>query len=373
MTRLLFSILLLLILTYGLYSFLGEKNGPNKKVILQIPTITTNFPSKKSIDYEPKLPTVGQIFSTKHTSWTASLSAQRKRVIHSTGDVIPARSVNYQATIRNDYKWPFEKLADFVRDADLTFINLETPLLKNCPPTQEGMIFCGSDKHIQGLKLAGVNLVSLANNHAGNHGVEGVQDTRKLLEENGISVTGINGPKIIQVRGLRFAFLGYNDISAPQPGISNYDDQKMKQEIKDAKQNADVVIVTFHWGVEYRAQPDDRQIMLAHQAIDEGADLIIGNHPHWIQPIEIYRGKLITYAHGNFVFDQMWSEKTKLGVLGKYTFYDNQLIDVEYFPVYIKDFGQPELLEGQSKQQVLDDMRRESFIRMQTLLNNQFK
>ena len=81
-----------------------------------------------------------------------------------------------------------------------------------------------------------------------------------MLNKNGILVTGINGPIIKDIKGLKFAFLGYNDITALQPGISNVDEEKIKRGIQQAKKGADFVIVTYHWGVEYRDMPDDRQI-----------------------------------------------------------------------------------------------------------------
>lgn len=154
--------------------------------------------------------------------------------------------------------------------------------------------------------------------------------------------------------------MGYNDISKNQPGVSNVSEEKIKTEMVQAKKAADVVVVIFHWGVEYRDQPDERQKYLGHLAIDAGADLVIGNHPHWIQPVEIYQDKLITYAHGNLIFDQEWSQKTKEGVIGKYTFYDDKLIDVEYLPIYIENWGQPKFLEGESKDLILNKMKMES-------------
>ena len=159
---------------------------------------------------------------------------------------------------------------------------------------------------------------------------------------------------------MKFAFLGYNDIGYNQDGISWPDEEKIRLDIIEAKKIADVIIVTYHWGVEYRSQPDERQRYLGHFTIDSGADLVIGNHPHWIQPIEIYKGKLITYAHGNFVFDQEWSLKTKQGVVGKYIFYDSQLIDVEFMPLQIENYGQPNFLTGNEKQEILDEMKMES-------------
>lgn len=308
--------------------------------------------------FVPDTASLERIFSGDH-SWIATISAERVRTVIATGDIIPARSVNYQVLQHHNFKWPYLKTAYITRNADITFINLETPLIDNCPITQDGMVFCGNVGNIEGLVYAGVDVVSLANNHAGNYGEKGVLETVELLKLNGIDATGTAFSNLVikDIRGLKFAFLGFNDVSKNQTGIASVNEQNLKVTIGDAKKQADVVIVTFHWGTEYKDQPDDRQKYLGHLAIDSGADLIIGNHPHWIQPIEIYKGKLITYAHGNFVFDQMWSQKTKEGVVGKYFFYDDKLIDVEYFPVQIENFGQPSFVDAQKRQLILDEMK----------------
>lgn len=270
----------------------------------------------------------------KETVWT----------LIATGDVIPARSVNSQVLQRKDFTWPYLKTAGVLKSADITFINLESPLIDHCPITQEGMIFCGDSRNVEGLVYAGIDIVSLANNHAGNYGASGLQATKELLNSKGILVTGISGAQVMDVRGFKVAFLGYNDIGT-QLGVSNTDDEKIKSEISKAKTESNVVIVTFHWGTEYKDQPDERQRYLGHLAIDSGADLVIGNHPHQIQPTEDYKGKLIKYAHGNFVFDQEWSLKTKQGVVGKYTFNGNKLKNVEFLPIQIESYGQPHFLQ----------------------------
>jgi len=292
------------------------------------------------------------------------LSAKERITVIATGDVIPARSVNYQTIKNSSFVWPFEKTADVVKNADVTFINLETPLLKDCRTTQEGMVFCGDLRHIEGLQFAGVDIASLANNHAGNYGEKGVSKTEELLLQNGIKTVGTGNILYNTTKETRFAFLGYNDITSPQPGVEDADEEKIKKDIQEARNHADIIIVTYHWGVEYRDQPDDRQKYLGHMTIDAGADLVIGNHPHWIQPVEIYKNKLITYAHGNYIFDQMWSEETKLGVIGRYTFYNKQLVDVEFLPIRIIDYGQPYFLRGDEKQKVLDAMEKESKLLM---------
>lgn len=313
-------------------------------------------PSLQKPQFTPHTPTLEQIFRDDHT-WISTLSAERVRVLVATGDVILARSVNFQAAKRGRFKWSFEKTADILKKADITLINLESPLVENCPLTNEGMRFCGDPAHLEGLRFAGVDVVNLANNHLGDYGVEGIESTINLLKKASILFTGTSGPVFKDVQGLRFAFLGYNDVGHPEKILAWAEKEKIISDISKVREKTDVVIVSFHWGIEYTNEPTKRQRELAHLAIDSGADLIIGNHPHSIQPVEIYKGKLITYAHGNFVFDQMWSEKTKRGVIGHYSFYDDKLIDVEFFPVLIEDYGQPYFLELTEKEKVLEAMK----------------
>lgn len=295
--------------------------------------------------------TVAGIFSSDHT-WVSSLPKEKTVTMIATGDVIPARSVNYKMATGHGFRWPFEKTADVLRSADLTVINLETPLLTNCPTTVEGMLFCGDARVAEGLTFSGIDVATLGNNHVGNHFLEGVMETKKILNDNGI-IPIAEGAGYKEVKGTRFAFLSYNDIGAAEPGVPWAEENKIKADIVEARKNADVVIVSYHWGTEYVTEPTDRQKSLAHFTIDNGADVVLGNHPHWIQPIELYKDKFIIYAHGNFVFDQEWSEETKLGVVGKYIFYDGKLVDIEYLPVRIVEYGQPYFLEGAERQQLL--------------------
>lgn len=348
------TLLLLLLVPLDLFFFHQKQSSIAKPIPAQIQSLSTSTNTRSQ--FEPTTPSIDQIFSWDHT-WTYTLPSDRIRVLVATGDVIPARVVNIQVTKFNNFKWPYEKTADILRSGDITFINLETPLIKDCPLVNDGFKFCGSDKNIEGLLFAGVDVASLANNHAGNYGPEAINYTVNLLSSNGILVTGLNGPIYRDVRGLKFAFLGYNDIGYREEGISWTEEVKIRSDIIEAKKNSDIIIVTYHWGEEYREQPDNRQRYLGHFTIDAGADLVIGNHPHWIQPVEIYKGKLITYAHGNFVFDQEWSLNTKQGVVGRYTFYDNQLIDVEFLPLQIENYGQPYFLIGDAKKEILESLK----------------
>lgn len=343
-----------------LYISLNQKQSLIAQPVIQSKILPGENISIKPV-FKAGTPSLNQIFSDNHT-WIATLSAKNIRTIIATGDIIPARSVNFQILQHKDFNWPYLKTYPLTQNADITFVNLESPQIKNCPLTNEGMVFCGDWHNVEGLKFAGIDIVSLANNHAGNYGQDRVKETIDHLKTVGIDATGniFSNLVIKDVRGIKFAFLGFNDISKDQPGISNVNEEKIKAEIARAKAQAEIVIVTFHWGIEYQDQPDARQKILGHLAIDCGADLVIGNHPHWIQPIEIYKGKLITYAHGNFVFDQEWSLKTKQGVVGKYTFYNNQLIDAEFTPVIIEDFGQPRPANTDEKTAILENMKTQS-------------
>ena len=266
------------------------------------------------------------------------------RTLLITGDVIPARGVNYYATSRKDFLWPFRPTAAYTKNADITFINLEAPLFAGCPVVAtETFTFCGDARFVSGLKFMGADVVNLANNHLSNYGAEGITATDKLLHQNGMQTSGLGPVGLITVRGLKFGFIGFNGVGV---GINK---TVLKASIARARQLADVVVVQFHWGKEYERLPKadpgvptpDDPVTIGHNAIDWGADIVIGNHPHWYQGIEVYHGKLITYAHGNFVFDQMWSEQTREGVIGTYTFYGTKLIAASWKAVRSYDYGQP--------------------------------
>ena len=227
------------------------------------------------------------------------------RTLLATGDVIPARMVNVEATRRGDFLWPFRPTAPLLRSADITWVNLETPLFAGCPLAETGFTFCGDARFVNGLTFAGVNVANLGNEHIHNYGAQGTDATIKLLQSHGIAYSGLGHTAFVDVRGFTFALLGFNDVE------ETLDRSEMKREIAAARARADVVVVQFHWGREYERQPlsapgvaEGDPVVLGHLAIDDGADIVIGNHQHWYEGVEVYKGHLITYAHGNFIFDQ---------------------------------------------------------------------
>src|SRR4030081_3008663 len=134
------------------------------------------------------------------------------RVITATGDVIPAREVNYQTVLHKDWVYPWRKVADDLKTSDLLFINLESPLIKNCPIIHGGFKFCGDERAIAGLDYAGVNVANLANNHLTNFGPAGTNETQILLAKHGIGMSGLGLYEIPDLRGVTFAFLGFNGV-----------------------------------------------------------------------------------------------------------------------------------------------------------------
>jgi len=294
-----------------------------------------------------------------HPTYHVPANSAEVRTLLVTGDVIPARGVNYYQTVRHDYLWPFRATAAYTKNADITYINLEAPLFAGCPVSPaESFTFCGDARTVNGLTYMGADVVNLANNHLSNYGAEGITATDQLLNAHGILTSGLGPVAVIDVRGIKFGFIGFNGVGRA------IDQTALKAGIARARQQADIVVVQFHWGKEYERQPmadrgvptPDDPVNIGHEAIDWGADIVIGNHPHWYQGVEVYKGKLITYAHGNFVFDQMWSEETREGVIGTYTFYGTQLVAASWKPVRSYDYGQPVFMNAQDSASTLQTM-----------------
>ncbi|HYE22163.1 MAG TPA: CapA family protein, partial [Verrucomicrobiae bacterium] len=142
---------------------------------------------------------------------------------------------------------------------------------------------------------------------------------------------------------LAYSYSAHNDGGRiPDPQVCDWSNEKqMTQDIASLDSKVDFLIVSTHMGTEYKRDPDPRNVELAHKAIDSGADMLIGHHPHWIQTIEEYNGKWIFYSLGNFVFDQMWSQDTKEGLTIFATFEDKTLKNIELRPVLIDDYCCP--------------------------------
>ena len=180
----------------------------------------------------------------------------------------------------------------------------------------------------------------------------------------GRNVTEARTPSILEAGGVTIAILAYDAIAGvyhagPEKiGSAPLSRGAVAADVRRAREaGADVVIVFPHWGVEYRATPSKSQRDIAHAAIDAGADMVVGNHAHWAAAVEVYEGKPIWYALGNFVFDQTWSEHTMEGVLLELTFSGGELVQVNMRPHLILDRAQPNFLDpAKSGKFVMDQM-----------------
>lgn len=261
------------------------------------------------------------------------------------GDVMLGRSVNTRMMKYESVDWPFVQVRETLLTADLALGNLENPLIADCPASDSGMIFCGRSESALGLARAGFDGMSLANNHSFNYGEAGVVETEKTLVEAGVESIGNGLVGEFSVDGIRIGILAYDDVTKP------VETARIQEDIRQWRDEVEVLMVMMHWGVEYVAEPNQRQQDLGRWMVDEGVDVVLGSHPHWVQPVEPYKDGLIFYSLGNFVFDQMWSDATRLGEIAeiRFTIQDYNISDIEYelIPVKIYEYGQPKIV-GQS-------------------------
>jgi len=271
------------------------------------------------------------------------------------GDVMFSRAVRREILGRHDSSMPFRKIAPLLKSADVIFVNLESPFSDEGPYHDGGLIFHAAPEMIEGLQLAGVNVASTANNHARDCGPHGVEFTLKWLRSHGIRPVGSAETEkaahegvIFARNGVRFGFLGYtfdqkngnwNDID---PRIALADPAVVARDVTELKKRCDVVIVSMHNGIEYQPNPSAAQITFARAAIDAGAKLVIGHHPHVVQPSEVYHGGMIYYSLGNFLFDQYQREATQHGEVVEVLFTGREILNTRAMKVKITPSG-PEL------------------------------
>ena len=279
------------------------------------------------------------------------------------GDVMLTRGVGKQIR-KNGPVFPFQPTAKTLREADLTFANLETQIstLGKPMPNKE-VHFRATPQSVRGLIHAGIDVVSLANNHSMDFGADALFETMDILAHHGIAPVGAGMNETSARRsanfvrgGVKISVLAYSwnfyitvEAAVDKPGVAvvqrdktpeklevaAIQHRKMTQEIKRAKTWADVVIVSFHWGWEYTDHPTETDRKTARLAVDAGANLVVGHHPHVIQGVERYRGQLICYSLGNFVFDQ-WRTRTRQGLMFRCHFDGNgKISSAELLPIII--------------------------------------
>ena len=181
---------------------------------------------------------------------------------------------------------------------DLTIVNMEGTLTKETTRVNKQFAFKGDLDYVKILSSSSVEAANVANNHSHDYGEKSFQDTVQTLEENGIKSFGYDDVAVLEVKGIRVGMFGIYELDDHLKRIP-----QVKQDIAKLKdQNVDIIVAVFHWSNELVTVPDENQVTLAHLAIDEGADVVVGHHPHVVQGIDEYKGKIIAYSLGNFCF-----------------------------------------------------------------------
>lgn len=234
-----------------------------------------------------------------------SIESKKSIVISFVGDCIlgdyfgsGGETFNWQfGQVKGDYSYFFKKVKSVLEADSMTLANLEGPLTThNGDRLVKQFAFKGSPKYTQILKEGSVEAVNIANNHTRDYGLQGFKDTQAALKNAGIYFSGEGVTSIYEVNGIKIGMAGHR-------GWSLDVKSKVKSEIEQLRKNgADIVIFTFHWGEERQHYPNATQKALGRFAIDSGADIVIGHHPHVLQGIEEYKGKKIVYSLANFVY-----------------------------------------------------------------------
>jgi poly-gamma-glutamate synthesis protein (capsule biosynthesis protein) len=256
-----------------------------------------------------------------------------------TGDVMLGRTVMTESLDEvGDPAYPFRMVDETLSQADLVFVNLENPIVSDCERIYEGYELCALPEMVEGLEKAGVDIVTLANNHTRVYGQEGIDETEETLSGKGILSTGLGELITKEIKGVKFGFLGF-DFNTKMPKESDYD------LVRESKPKVDVLIVGVHWGNEYHSEPTGFQKEWGKKLVESGADVVSGHGPHCVIDKEYVNGKPVYYSLGNFVFDQMWSEETRSGLAIKLIFEGRELVEEVELPIYLSNWAQPEFVE----------------------------
>ena len=346
-----------------------RKNNSMKKILLAVLIIIVlifisfiSFLYYKQINGDTSLG-LERVFLSKRE---AKEPIKKPVIILAFGDMMLDRGVR-AAINKNGAEYPFAQIKNFLQGNDIVVVNAEGPFTDNKSVTlgrkNAPLTFTFDPAILPTLKNLGFTLLGQANNHTLNFGVAGFNHSTTSISEAGLSWFGDprntnvkpyiqeiqrgNGENIGKNYSERIAFIGYNEFA--YKGLEN-----VLQAIKDVRNKATFIVVYPHWGTEYNLKFTTAQQKVGHAFIDAGADVVIGMHPHVIEPIENYNGKLIFYSLGNFIFDQASSTPTGKGIAVKISL-EHSTTTYNIFPFSIIK-QQANLLEGDERQKILDSI-----------------
>jgi poly-gamma-glutamate synthesis protein (capsule biosynthesis protein) len=294
----------------------------------------------------------GQASSPKDTGTTEKVK------LAFVGDVMWASKVE-DLLKQHGYDYPYREARTYLENADLTLANLETPITTRGQAQAKSYIYRSTPQALPAFIEAGFDLVNLANNHILDYGKVGLLDTLQALDDAGVKHVGAGknigeaySHVIYEIKGMKIAFLGFSRVAEDkswyatvnQPGVAQtYTPNLALEAIKKAREEADLVVVMAHWGEERKDKPVQHQTSLAHQYIDNGADLVVASHPHVLQSFEHYNGKWIAYSLGNFIFTTNNVPATWETVIMNAYCSKTKECEIELIPMYNK-WAQPVLM-----------------------------
>lgn len=301
------------------------------------------------------------------------------------GDIMLGRRVGDHLLGAGDPAAVFRAVAGRLAGADLTIGNLESTLSQLGPPTQGTDSFGADPSVLDGLTLAGFDVISLANNHLGDYGPESVVDTVRQLREAGFTTTGggatldeARRPAVVERHGITFGFIATDSIGETpaagpsSPGTNRVDApprtgpldraalERVAGDIDALAEKTDVVIVLPHWGTQYTNVPEESQRLMAATFAEAGADVIVGGHPHWVQGWEMIGDTPVVHSLGNFVFDMDFMVENTEGVFVEIVTRGDAVVAVRPVPYVIGDDFAPVVVDGARAETILQRVRETS-------------
>jgi len=298
-----------------------------------------------------------------------------------TGDVMLGRRVGDRLDRAGDPSAALRPMAPLLRAADLTIGNLESTLSTAGAPRQGGDSFAASPDVREGLRLAGYDVLALANNHAGDYGPKALVRTVRRVRAGGFLPVGAGAdleraarPVVVERNGVTFGIVAFDAIGetpaagpggpgalrlrmAPRTGpLVQADLDRVTGIVRDLRPRVDVLLVLPHWGSQYTHRTVRDQRLVARALVDAGADVVAGGHPHWVQGLETLGDGLVAYSLGNFVFDMDFSRKTQEGAVLEMTFWAGELKGARVVPVVIGSDFAPRVARGARGSSILDDV-----------------
>lgn len=247
---------------------------------------------------------------------------------------------------------------------DLTIVNMEGTLTESSDRQDKTFAFKGEPGYTAVLTDGSVEAANLANNHSKDYGADSYTDTIRYMEDAGITTFGYDRTALMEIKGVKIGLTGIYELAEGM----GCEDLLIKNIDALEEQGAQIIIVSFHWGTEKENYPDDIQKSLAHSAIDHGADLVLGHHPHVLQGIEKYNGKNIVYSLGNFCFGGNSNPSDKDTMIFQQTFTIQNgviaeddvtnIIPCSLSSVSDRNDYQPTPLEGSEKDRVMDKIQK---------------